>query len=101
MTKAELANEIAHQTNVNKFDVQKVIEAFMKNVKQSLSEGENVYLREFGTFAIKHRAEKPARDITRERTVIVPAHNVPSFKPSKNFVKEVKQAKNASDPVLS
>lgn len=97
MTKADLANEIAHRTKVNKHDARKVIETFMEMVKESLVEGESVYLREFGTFTIKYRAEKPAQDITRRRTIIVPARNIPAFKPSKAFTEMVKA--NSKIPV--
>ena len=90
MTKAEIVNQIASGTKVERSDVLKTVEAFMEIVKASLTEGENVYLRGFGTFRIKFRAEKIARNISRNSTVIVPAHHIPSFKPSKTFVEEVK-----------
>ncbi|HKL31744.1 MAG TPA: HU family DNA-binding protein [Tangfeifania sp.] len=92
MTKAEVVNEIASRTNVNKDDTLKIVETFMEAVKDTLNEGENVYLRGFGTFQIKHRAEKTARNISKNSVVIIPAHNIPAFKPSKYFVEEVKLA---------
>ncbi len=92
MTKAEVVNEIASRTNVNKDDTLKIVETFMEAVKDTLNKGENVYLRGFGTFQIKHRAEKTARNISKNSVVIIPAHNIPAFKPSKYFVEEVKLA---------
>jgi DNA-binding protein HU-beta len=91
MTKAEVVNAIASQTDVNKEDTLKIVEAFMETVKDTMNEGKNVYLRGFGTFEIKHRAEKTARNISKNTTVIIPAHNIPSFKPSKSFVEDVKR----------
>ncbi|WP_163323739.1 HU family DNA-binding protein [Draconibacterium mangrovi] len=86
MTKADLVNEIHHQTGIDKVTVMKTVEALMQTVSSSLIDGENVYLRGFGTFEIKHRAEKVARNISKNTSVIVPAHNIPFFKPSKEFV---------------
>lgn len=91
MTKAEVVNEITSRTDVNKYDALKVVETLMGVIKDSLNGGENVYLRGFGTFHIKHRAEKTARNISKNSKVIIPAHNIPAFKPSKSFVKDVKQ----------
>jgi DNA-binding protein HU-beta len=96
MTKAEIVNKIARQTSIEKPEVLKTIEAFMKTVKNSLEDGENVYLRGFGTFLIKNRKEKPARIISRDEAIIIPAHYVPSFKPSKAFADKVKLA-NSKD----
>ena len=92
MTKAEVVNEIVSRTDVNKDDTLKIVETFIEAVKDSLSDGENLYLRGFGTFQIKHRAEKTARNISKNSTVIIPAHNIPAFKPSKSFVEDVKRA---------
>jgi len=92
MKKADVVSEISMNTGIDKKTVLKAVEAFMKTVSNSLVDGNNVYLRGFGTFAIKHRAEKLARNISKNTTVIVPAHNIPSFKPSKTFVKKVKLA---------
>ena len=91
MTKAEIVNEIAKTRGIEKIVVQKVVESFMDCVKDSLSKGEPVYLRGFGSFIIKERAEKAARNITKNTTMIIPAHNIPAFKPAKVFVAEVKK----------
>lgn len=91
MTKAEIVNEIAEKTGVEKVAVQAAVETFMKVVKNSLSRGDNVYLRGFGSFVVKRRAEKTGRNISKNTTVIIPAHNVPAFKPAKTFVERVKK----------
>lgn len=85
MTKAEIATEIAKTTGIDKAAVVTVIEQFMTVVKDSLAHGENVYLRGFGSFIIKQRAQKTARNITKNTTLIVPAHNIPAFKPADVF----------------
>ena len=90
MTKAELVNAIAQKTNYEKTTVTPVVEAFMEVVKESLAKGTPVYLRGFGSFIIKHRAEKAARNITKNTTMVIPAHNIPAFKPAKGFMNEVK-----------
>lgn len=90
MTKAEVVNEIAKKTGVEKAVVLSTVETFMEVVKESLVNQEPVYLRGFGSFIIKQRAEKTARDIHKETTLIIPAHNIPAFKPAKTFVQEVK-----------
>jgi DNA-binding protein HU-beta len=92
MTKAEIVTAIAGKTGVEKVAVQATVEAFMSAVKSSLSKGENVYLRGFGSFIIKKRAEKTGRNISKNTTIIIPAHNIPSFKPAKTFVNEVKKS---------
>lgn len=89
MTKAEIAAEISKQTGIDKASVVTVIEGFMTAVKESLAHGENVYLRGFGTFLIKERAEKTARNISKNTTLIIPAHNIPAFKPADCFKEEV------------
>lgn len=91
MTKAEIVNEVAKTTGIERIAVQSVIEAFMDTVKGSLVKGNPVYLRGFGSFIIKHRAEKAARNITKNTTMTIPAHNIPAFKPAKVFVNEVKK----------
>lgn len=93
MTKADVVNEISKNTGIEKVTVQKTVEAFMETVKANLVKGNNVYLRGFGSFVIKRRAEKTARNISRNTTIIIPAHNIPSFKPSKSFVSKVKETK--------
>ena len=90
MTKADIVNEIAKSTGVEKVLVQEIIEAFMESVKGSLINQENVYLRGFGSFIIKKRAEKVASDILKNTTITIPAHNLPAFKPAKSFVAKVK-----------
>lgn len=91
MTKAEIVNEVAKSTGLEKANVQKVVEQFMEVVKGSLANGEAVYLRGFGSFIIKHRAEKAARNITRNTTITIPAHDIPAFKPAKVFYGEIKK----------
>jgi len=90
MTKAEIVAEIANKTGIEKVAVQATVEAFMEAVKNSLAKGDNVYLRGFGSFIVKKRAEKTGRNISKNTTIIIPAHNIPSFKPAKTFVSEVK-----------
>lgn len=92
MTKAEVVAEIASKTGIDKADVSATMEAFFTVVKKSLTEGENVYIRGFGSFVVKHRKEKVGRIISKNQSVIIPAHNVPSFKPAKIFVEKVKNA---------
>lgn len=89
MTKADIVAEISKSTGIDKSDVLQVIEGFMSTVKESLAHGENVYLRGFGSFIIKARAEKTARNISKNTTLIVPAHNIPAFKPADAFKEEV------------
>ena len=91
MTKADIISNISDQLGIDRADVQATVEKFMKEVKGSLEKGENVYLRGFGSFIIKTRAEKTGRNISKNTAVIIPAHNIPAFKPSKTFVKSVKQ----------
>ncbi|MGP1393609.1 MAG: HU family DNA-binding protein [Candidatus Cryptobacteroides sp.] len=91
MTKAEIVNEVAKSTGIEKVAVQNVVEAFMDSVKDSLAKGNPVYLRGFGSFIVKHRAEKAARNITKNTTMTIPAHDVPAFKPAKVFVAAVKK----------
>lgn len=90
MTKADIVNEIAKSTGAEKILVQTIVEAFMDNVRNSLIENENVYLRGFGSFIIKKRATKVARNISKNTTITIPEHNIPAFKPAKSFVAKVK-----------
>lgn len=90
MTKAEIVNEVAKNTGIEKIAVQAVVESFMECVKDSIAKGNPVYLRGFGSFIIKHRAQKAARNITQKTTMTIPAHNIPAFKPAKVFVAAVK-----------
>jgi len=86
MTKADIVNEISRNTGIEKVTVQKTVEAFMETVKDSLGKNKNVYLRGFGSFIVK----KSARNISRNTTIIIPEHWIPSFKPAKTFVGKVK-----------
>ena len=90
MTKADIVNEISKSTGIDKATVLETVEKFMEAVKDSLANGENVYLRGFGSFVIKKRAQKTARNISKNTTIIIPEHNIPSFKPAKTFLNEVK-----------
>ena len=90
MTKAEIVNQVAKATGIEKVTVQSVVEATMDSIKASLVSGEPVYLRGFGSFIIKHRAQKAARNITQKTTLTIPAHDIPAFKPAKSVVEEVK-----------
>lgn len=89
MTKADIVAEIAKTTGIEKASVLETVEKFMTVVKDSLANGENVYLRGFGSFIVKERAEKTARNISRNTTIIIPAHKIPAFKPAKVFFDEV------------
>lgn len=89
MTKADIVSEIAKTTGIDKAAVLSVVEQFMTVVKDSLAHGENVYLRGFGSFIIKQRAEKTARNISKNTSLIIPAHNIPAFKPANTFKEEV------------
>ncbi|MBO5718009.1 MAG: integration host factor subunit beta [Bacteroidales bacterium] len=91
MTKADIVNEIAKSTGVEKATVLNVVEAMMETIKSSLVKEENVYLRGFGSFVVKKRAQKTARNISKNTTIIIPEHNIPSFKPAKSFMIEVKK----------
>ena len=90
MTKADLVSNISDQLGIDKVDVQVTVEKFMHEIKNSLESGENVYLRGFGSFIIKTRAEKTGRNISKNVAVKIPAHNIPAFKPAKVFVSGVK-----------
>ncbi|GHT18764.1 integration host factor subunit beta [Bacteroidia bacterium] len=90
MTKADIVNEVAKKTGVEKVTVLKTVEAFMESVKGSLAKKDNVYLRGFGSFIIKKRAQKTARNISKNTSIVIPAHNVAAFKPAKSLVKAVK-----------
>jgi DNA-binding protein HU-beta len=96
MTKADIVNEIYKSTGIDKVIVLKTVEAFMETVSDSLVNGKNIYLRGFGSFVVKKRAEKTARNISKNTSIIIPAHNIPSFKPAKTFVTKVKLA-NGND----
>ena len=82
MTKADIVNSISQKTGIDK--------PFMTSVKESLANEENVYLRGFGSFILKKRAQKTARNISKNTTIIIPEHNIPAFKPAKTFMHEIK-----------
>lgn len=90
MTKADIVNEISRNTGIEKITVQKTVEAFMESIKESLATDNNVYLRGFGSFIVKKRAQKTARNISKNTTLIIPQHFIPAFKPAKTFVSKVK-----------
>ncbi|MBE6195727.1 MAG: integration host factor subunit beta [Rikenellaceae bacterium] len=90
MTKADIVSEIAKSTGIEKVQVQAVVEAFMESVKGSLIQGNDVFLRGFGSFIVKKRAQKVARNILKGTTITIPEHNIPAFKPAKSFVAKVK-----------
>jgi DNA-binding protein HU-beta len=90
MTKADLISEITEKTGVEKIAVQATVESLMTSIIDAMESGENVYLRGFGSFVIKKRAEKTGRDISKNTTIIIPEHFVPTFKPAKTFVEVVK-----------
>ena len=90
MTKADIVSEIAKSTGIEKVQVQTVVEAFMESVKGSLIQGNDVFLRGFGRFIVKKRAQKVARNILKGTTITIPEHNIPAFKPAKSFVAKVK-----------
>ena len=90
MRKADLVAAISEKTGVPKVDVLVTLETFFKEVKNSLAEGENVYVRGFGSFIVKHRKEKIGRHIKKNKPIVIPEHYIPAFKPSKVFVEKVK-----------
>jgi len=90
MTKADIVREISKSTGIDKQTVLASVESFMEMVKESLAQGDNVYLRGFGSFVVKKRAQKTARNISKNTTIIIPEHNIPSFKPAKTFNDKVK-----------
>ena len=91
MTKAERVNQIAEQTGINKREVAITVEAFMEEIRNSLANNkENVYLRGFGSFIVKHRAQKTARNISKNTTLVIDAHDFPAFKPAKSFIAKMK-----------
>ena len=92
MTKADIVNKISKDTGIEKITVQKTVEAFMEVVKESLTKEKNVYLRGFGSFIVKKRAQKTARNISKNTTIIIPEHFIPAFKPAKTFVNKVKSS---------
>jgi DNA-binding protein HU-beta len=98
MTKADIVNEISEKTGIEKIAVQASVEAFMKSIRNAMVEGKNVYLRGFGTFVVKKRAEKIGRNISKNTTVVIPAHYIPAFKPAKTFSERVKKNVKVAEP---
>ncbi len=92
MTKAEVITKISDKTGIQKDDVTQTVEAFFKVVKDSMVEGENIYIRGFGSFINKKRAKKIARNISQNTAIVIDEHYIPAFKPSKVFVERVKQS---------
>ena len=90
MTKADIVSEIAKSTGVGKVQVQAIVEAFMESIKTSQTNNNNVYLRGFGSFIVKKRATKVARNISKNTTITIPEHNIPAFKTAKSFAAKVK-----------
>lgn len=93
MTKQDIVNEISKATGIEKGTVMKTVEGMMDLIRVSMSKNQNIYLRGFGTFEVKKRAKKTARNISKNTAIIIPAHFVPVFKPSKEFVEKVKAKK--------
>ena len=94
MTKSEIVSQITEQTGIERVVVMGIVESLMETLKGSMVKGENIYLRGFGSFILKKRAEKVGRNITKNTSVKIPAHMIPSFKPCKEFVEEVKTKVN-------
>ena len=89
MTKADIVTDIVNKTGIEKVVVLGIVESLMDTIKGSMTKGENIYLRGFGSFVLKKRAEKLGRNITKNTTIKIPAHNIPAFKPCKEFMEEV------------
>jgi len=96
MTKAELISLISKNTGAEKTEVLNIVTSCMESIKKSLEDGENVYLRGFGSFIVKKRAEKKARNISKNTTITIPEHNIPAFKPAKVFMEAIASGKKKS-----
>lgn len=92
MTKADIINEISDKTGIDRLDVQATVEAFFSVVKNSMANGDNIYVRGFGSFINKKRAKKIARNISKNTAMVIDEHYIPSFKPSKVFVEKIKKS---------
>jgi DNA-binding protein HU-beta len=92
MTKVEIVSKISEKTGIEKVTALAVVESFMVEVKESVTNNQSVFLRGFGTFKPKKRAEKTGRNISKNTTIIIPAHYIPAFKPAKVFVKQIKES---------
>ena len=90
MTKADIVNSISQKTGIDKLIVLNTVEAFMATVKENMANGENIYLRGFGSFILKRRAQKTARNISKNTALIIPEHNIPGVKPAEPFMQEIK-----------
>jgi DNA-binding protein HU-beta len=99
VTKADVISEISEQTGIDKADVTATVEAFFTVVKDSMAEGENIYVRGFGSFVNKKRARKIARNISKNTAIVIEEHFVPSFKPSKVFVEKIKSSNKIKELV--
>ena len=93
MTKAEIVSQIVKNTGIDRKTASTAVEAFMTSVIDALADGENVYLRGFGSFNVKKRAQKTARNISKNTTIIIPEHNIPAFKPAKTFISAMQNKK--------
>jgi len=98
MRKSDLINRISEKTGIPKVDVLVTLESFFREVKESLKDGENIYIRGFGSFIVKKRAQKIGRNIKKNEAILIPEHYIPSFKPAKTFVEKVKKSKSAKKP---
>lgn len=96
MTKADVINEIADKTGIDKTDVQTTVEAFFSVVKSSMADGDNIYVRGFGSFINKKRAKKIGRNISKNTAIVIDEHYIPSFKPSKVFIEKIKKSKKVN-----
>lgn len=92
MTKADVINEIAEKTGVDKADVTASVEAFFSVIKSSMANGHNIYIRGFGSFINKKRKKKIARNISRNTALVIDEHYIPSFKPAKIFISKIKSS---------
>ncbi len=99
MTKAEVVQQIAEKTGIDKADVYTTVEAFFTIVKNSMADGENIYVRGFGSFVNKKRARKVGRNISKNTAIVIDEHYIPSFKPSKVFVEKIKSSDTLKEKV--
>jgi len=101
VTKAEIVTKIAEKTGIDKADVYTTVEAFFTVVKNSMADGENIYVRGFGSFINKKRAKKVGRNISKNTAMIIDEHYIPSFKPSKIFVEKIKSSEKLKADIKS
>ena len=97
MTKAEVISEISEKTGIPKEDVSVTVEAFFSIVKDSMADGNNIYVRGFGSFVNKKRKKKIARNISKNTAIVIDEHFIPSFKPSKVFVEKIKESRKVKE----